>query len=191
MYHRHVVSAKVFQSVDHAIFQALWQWAKRRHPTKGAPCVKARYFHRLGNRHWVFSGKARGPTGKRQAVHLFTAHSLPITRDTKINGEANPYDPKWEPYLEKRLDLKMTTSFKGRKTLRHLWRRQAGRCTHCGEAITPTTGWHSHHKVWRSHGGSDTADNRVLLHPTCHRQVHRALGSTRIPPPVTRGVGKA
>jgi RNA-directed DNA polymerase len=35
MYHRHVVSAKVFQSVDHAIFQALWRWAKRRHPNKG------------------------------------------------------------------------------------------------------------------------------------------------------------
>src|SRR5262249_21504177 len=27
LYHRHVISAKVFQSVDHAIFQALWRWA--------------------------------------------------------------------------------------------------------------------------------------------------------------------
>ena len=35
MYHRHGVSAKVFQSVDHAIFQSLWRWAKRRHPNKG------------------------------------------------------------------------------------------------------------------------------------------------------------
>jgi RNA-directed DNA polymerase len=36
LYHRHVISAKVFQSVDHAIFQALWRWAKRRH-TKWVP----------------------------------------------------------------------------------------------------------------------------------------------------------
>jgi RNA-directed DNA polymerase len=191
MYHRHVVSAKVFQSVDHAIFQTLWRWAKRRHPHKGVQWVKARYFHTVGERNWVFSGKARGPTGTLRAVHLLTAHSLPIKRHTKIKGEANPYDPTWELYLEERLALKMAASFKGRRALLHLWRRQEGHCAHCGEAITPITGWHSHHRVWRSHGGSDTADNRVLLHPTCHRQVHHALGSTRMPPPITRGFGKA
>src|ERR1043166_3839544 len=179
MYHRHAVSAHVFQSVDHAIFQALWRWAKRRHPNKGVRWVKARYFHTIDDRNWVLSGKARGPQGQLQAVHLLTAHSLPITRHTKIHSEANPYDPQWELYLEKRLGLKMATSFKGRKTLLYLWRRQHGRCSHCGEAITTLTGWHSHPKVWRSHGGSDTADNQVLLHPTCHRQVHHSLGSTR------------
>ena len=96
MYHRHAVSAHVFQSVDHAIFQALWRWAKRRHPNKGVRWVKARYFHTIDNRNWVLSGKARGPKGQLQAVHLFTAHSLPITRHTKIHSEANPYDPQWE-----------------------------------------------------------------------------------------------
>lgn len=191
MYHRHVVSAKVFQSVDHAIFQALWRWAKRRHPNKGVRWVKARYFHPIGERKWVFSGEVRGPKGKLQAVHLFTAHRLPIKRHTKINGKANPYDPQWERYLEKRLALKMAASFKGRRVLLHLWRRQEGRCAHCGEAITPMTGWHSHHKVWRSHGGSDTAENRVLLHPTCHYQIHHAPGSSCRPRPVTRAFGKA
>jgi RNA-directed DNA polymerase len=191
MYHRYAVSAKVFQSVDHAIFQALWRWAKRRHPHKGVQWVKARYFHPIGARNWVFSGKVRGPKGQLEAVHLFTAHSLPITRHTKINGEANPYDPQWELYLEKRLALKMAASFKGRRSLLHLWRRQEGHCAHCGEAITPITGWHSHHKVWRSHGGSDTADNRVLLHPTCHYQVHHAPGSMCRPRPVIRAFRKA
>jgi RNA-directed DNA polymerase len=191
MSHRHVVSAKVFQSVDHAIFQALWRWATRRHSNKGGRWVKARYFHPIGGCHWVFSGQARGPTGKLQAVHLFPAHSLPLKRHTKINGEANPYDPQWELYLEQRLALKMTASLTGRRSLLHLWRRPGGRCSHCGEAMPTPTGWHSHHKVWRSHGGSDTADNRVLLHPTCHRQVHHTLGSPRMSPSVTRGFGKA
>jgi RNA-directed DNA polymerase len=191
MYHRHAVSAKVFQSVDHAIFQALWRWAKRRHPPKGVQGVKARYFHPIGERNGVFAGKARGPTGQLQAVHLLTAHSLPLTRHTKITGEANPSDPPWELYREPRLALQMAASFKGRRAVLHLWRRQGGHCAHCGEAITPITGWHSHHKGWRSHGGSDTADNRVLRHPTCHRQVHHTLGSTRRPPLVTRGFGKA
>lgn len=30
----------------------------------------------------------------------------------------------------------------------------------------------SHHIRWRSLGGSDTLDNRVLLHPNCQRQLH-------------------
>jgi RNA-directed DNA polymerase len=191
MYHRHAVSATAFQSVEHAIFQTLWRGAKRRHPNTGVQWVKARYFHTVGERHWVFSGKARGPNGKLRAVPLFTAHSVSIQRHTKIKGEANPDDPQWEPYVEKRLALKMAASLKGRRTLLALWRRQGGRCPHGGEAMTALTGWHSHHRVWRAHGGSDTADNRVLLHPTCHRHVHHALGSTCMPPPVTRGFGKA
>src|SRR5919106_5588849 len=107
MYHRHVVSAKVFQSVDHAIFQALWRWAKRRHPNKGVRWVKARYFATTGDRHWVFSGEVRGPNGHPEIVRLFSAHRLPITRHTKIASQVHPYDPQWELYLEKRLSRTM------------------------------------------------------------------------------------
>ncbi|MDQ5853667.1 MAG: hypothetical protein M3380_16685 [Chloroflexota bacterium] len=28
--------------------------------------------------------------------------------------------------------------------------------------------------MWRCHGGPETAENRVLLHPTCHSKVHRS-----------------
>jgi RNA-directed DNA polymerase len=30
-YHRHVVSKRIFGRVDYAIFNHLWQWARRRH----------------------------------------------------------------------------------------------------------------------------------------------------------------
>ena len=60
-YHRHVVSAKVFQSVDHAIFQSLWRWVKRRHSNKGVRWVKARYFHhRRHSTLGVCGGSSRG-----------------------------------------------------------------------------------------------------------------------------------
>jgi RNA-directed DNA polymerase len=39
--------------------------------------------------------------------------------------------------------------------------------------LTLEEGWHVHHLLWRSRGGADTVDNLVLLHPNCHRQVHR------------------
>jgi RNA-directed DNA polymerase len=191
LYHRHVISAKVFQSLDHAIFQALWRWAKRRHQNKGDRWVKARYFTTLGPRHWVFSGTVRGPAGQRQAVHLFAAHSLSISRHIKIAGGANPYDPGWETYLEQRLDRAMATSLRGQGRVRTLWQRQQGRCPGCDEMITPDTGWHSHHKVWRSRGGSNAIDNLVLLHPTCHLQVHHTGDSLCVPHPVTGVFAKA
>ena len=93
-------------------------------------------------------------------------------RHRKIKGEANPYDPQWEIYFEERLGLKMLDTLQGRRQLRRLWIEQDGLCPVCQQKITELTGWHNHHIMWRSHGGTDTIDNRVLLHPTCHRQVH-------------------
>jgi RNA-directed DNA polymerase len=121
MDHRQAVSANAFQSVDHAIFQAPGRWAQRRHPHKGVQGVKARYWHTVGERHWVFSGKARGQKGSLRVVHLCTAHSVPSQRHTKINGEATPDDPQWEPYCETRLALKMAASLKGRRPWLTLW----------------------------------------------------------------------
>src|SRR5262245_17894018 len=176
-YHRHVVSAKVFQSVDHAIFQALWRWAKRRHSNKGVRWIKARYFTTVGTQHWVFAGEVQGPAGQRQAVQLFKAHSLPISRHPKIANEANPYDPRWELYFEQRLVAKMAATLKGRNFLRTLWPQQKGQGPYCGEVITPATGWHNHHKLSRLRGGTDARANHVLLHPNCHRSVHHASDS--------------
>jgi RNA-directed DNA polymerase len=97
---------------------------------------------------------------------------VPIKRHIKIKAQANPYDPTWEVYFEKRLDRKTVKELKGKGTLLYLWRKQKGNCPACNQKITKQTGWHSHHLVWRTHGGGDEADNRVLLHPNCHRQVH-------------------
>ena len=33
-YHRHIVAKETFSFIDHEIWKALWQWAKRRHPDK-------------------------------------------------------------------------------------------------------------------------------------------------------------
>jgi RNA-directed DNA polymerase len=43
-YHRHGASKSTFIKADHAIFKALWGWAKRRHPTKSRRWVARRYF---------------------------------------------------------------------------------------------------------------------------------------------------
>ena len=111
--------------------------------------------------------------------------NVAIHRHVKIKGQANPYDPTWEMYFEARLGVKMSATLKGRRQLLYLWKEQNGRCPVCNEKITELTGWHNHHKIWRSHGGSDGVDNRVLLHPTCHMQVHHPHGFHGAPHPVT------
>ena len=171
-YHRHVASKRTFSRVDHAIFRALWQWAKRRHPKKSRQWIKDRYFETIDQRHWVFHGTVAGREEVIQPVWLLAASSVPIQRHTKVKGEANPYDPAWEPYFEERLGVKMAGTLVGRWTLRLLWKEQGGICPVCNQKITTVTGWHNHHIVWRTHGGKDTLENRVLVHPNCHQQIH-------------------
>ncbi|PAU51985.1 group II intron reverse transcriptase/maturase [Pseudomonas sp. PIC25] len=101
MYHRHVVAAKRFAWIDHRIWQVLWRWAVRRHPMKSAHWVKQRYFRTVGQRHWVFASKEK-TRGMNQPVWLFAAASVPIVRHIKIRSAANPFDPAWTFYLERR-----------------------------------------------------------------------------------------
>jgi RNA-directed DNA polymerase len=171
-YHRHAASKQTFVKVDNAVFQALWRWAVRRHPKKPLRWVKDKYFPSEQGRNWVFRGEIVGQRKHPQTVRLVKAADVPIKRHHKIKGEANPYDPAWEPYFEERLGVKLEDKLGGKRRLLTLWKEQEGICPVCRDTITELTGWHAHHLVWRCHGGSDRRDNQVLLHPTCHAQVH-------------------
>jgi len=105
MYHRHVVSKSRFSSIDTQIWQLLWKWAMRRHPTKGAGWVRQKYFHAEGDRNWVFAAEAK-VNGSTQRLRLFRALTIPIVRHVKIRGTANPFDPAWEPYFDQRRTAK-------------------------------------------------------------------------------------
>src|SRR5229473_3073933 len=186
-YHQHVVSKETFHSVDDAIYQMIRCWAKRRHPQKSDEWIAKKYFTSVGGNNWVFFGEVDG-----QTRYLADAAHVAIKRHVKVRGEANPYDPAWESYYERRLDVHMAANLKGKRWLLHLWKEQNGLCPMCNQKITRITGWHSHHILWRSKGGPDTKENRVLLHPTCHQQVHsQGLSVTKPPPPTKRGVRKA
>jgi len=171
-FHRHGVSKRTFSKVDHAIFEAVWRWALRRHPKKNRHWVKRRYFLSEGGRNWVFYGILEDKAGKPFKIRLRRAADTPIRRHIKIKGKANPYDPQWEAYFEARLAAKMAYTLEGKKHAQYLWKEQDGNCLVCGQKITETTGWNIHHVVWLAKGGSDTPQNRVLLHPNCHKQVH-------------------
>lgn len=162
-YHRTMMASRTFAVMDHRIFWALWRWAKRRHPNKGARWVRRRYFRTSGQRQWVFTDGAST---------LMWLASFTKRRHIKIRSDANPYDPADEGYFDTVLQRRMLATLAGRRKLHWLWSRQQGVCPRCRGKITKTTGWHIHHRIWRSLGGSNRMDNLELLHPTCHAQLH-------------------
>jgi RNA-directed DNA polymerase len=190
-YHRHAASKETFRKVDSLIFRKMWQWCVRRHPNKSKSWVKAKYFCSQGDDRWAFFGEIITKVGVRRKEFLLKMVRTPIRRHIKIKGAANPYDPEWETYFERRLDVQMEASLKGKRHLLFLWKEQDGLCPVCNQKITKLTGWHSHHVRWRSKGGTDTAENRVLLHPTCHHQVHFGNAQVEKPRPVIRTLQKA
>jgi RNA-directed DNA polymerase len=188
--HQHGASKRTCAKGDHQIFTLLWPWARRRHPRTSRHWIRDKYFRAEDGNNWVCFGHVTHPQGTQQDVRLCRASSVPMRRHTKMKGEANPYDPQWEPYFAARLGVRMAHNRRGRRHLIRLGKAQDGRCAVCQQRITPWTGWHRPHLVWRTHGGSDRIENRVLLHPNCHAQVH-SHGLTVVKPRPPRGVRKA
>ena len=172
-YHRVVVAKRTFTAIDHWIWRKTWRWARRKHPKKTAGWVKEKYFRTDGSRSWVFAARTKDRRGKDRIWRLEQASATKIiTHYVKVRGEANPFDPAWSDYFEIRLGLKMKDALRGRRKLLHLWMRQNGECPRCHQKITKRTSWHLHHIVRKIDGGSDETTNLMLLHPTCHRQMH-------------------
>src|SRR5262245_8377965 len=178
MYHRHACSKRTFGYVDYRIFRMLWRWCRRRHRQKSARWIKEKYFKRFGNRDWVFTGTIRDGRGKTHPICLMEAGRVRIRRHVKIRGEANPYDPEWEPYFEERLFQRMQATLAGREQIAYLWRGQGGRCGGCGQLLQEEEEWQIHHRVRRVDGGEDGLDNLELLHANCHRQIHSRESGT-------------
>jgi len=101
-YHRHVVSKTIFGKVAYQTVNIIWRWAVRRHPRKSRKWVKQKYFRTVGGRNWVFFGQIEGRDNQPRLINLFDVASVPIKRHIKIRNTANPYDPQWRDYFEKR-----------------------------------------------------------------------------------------
>jgi RNA-directed DNA polymerase len=181
LFHRSTVAKEIFKDVDSRIFCELKRWMKRRHPSKSLSWCYTKYFTRIGSRNYVLQGTYLDRRGKPHTIRLIKAADVPIKRHVKIKAIANPYDPEWEPYFEERSALQMKDSLIGYDKLLKLWFRQDGICPQCDHKITRETGWHLHHQVWVVNGGDDSLGNLVLMHPTCHQQLHAQINRANYP----------
>jgi RNA-directed DNA polymerase len=99
-YHRYVCSAKAFWNADRAIHYQLLRWAKRTHPNKSYGWLKQKYFSSQGR--FGFYAHKRTSTGESKVLRLHSPRHTVIERHIKVRGEANPYDPVYTEYFERR-----------------------------------------------------------------------------------------
>jgi RNA-directed DNA polymerase len=171
-YHSHAVAKKTFARLESLLYWRLWAWAKRRHPTKSARWIRRKYWRTVSGRHWVFAADVATPDGGNAVMELYSLSATPIERHRKIKGAYHPYDPSWEMYGETLRQERMLKNMRYRKEWCKLYADQRGLCGLCGYEMDMDTGWHDHHIEYRVDGGSNALNNRVLVHPTCHQQIH-------------------
>ncbi len=101
-YFCHLVSSRVFAKVDTAIFDAMVRWMRRRHPGKGLPWLRSRYFRSSGSRNWTITDPTWKADGSVIHSDLFQAGSLPIRRHVKVRAAASAFDPDFQDYFLQR-----------------------------------------------------------------------------------------
>lgn len=170
-YYRHVVSKRTFARLRSETFRMIWRWCKRRHPMKSIKWIKCSYFKSVEKSNWEFFGDIMS-RGKIKETILFNPQKVQIKRHVKVKAEANVYDPKWKNYFEQRDGYFMKYQLKEKQHLLFLWNKQKGVCPICKQGITIESKWQNHHVIHKAQGGNDTSENRMLLHETCHQQVH-------------------
>ena len=172
LYHQSVVAKQAYSRMDYRVFLKLWRWAKRRHPNKSLEWIRKKYYQTQSEQNWVFATTLMDESGAKRDVGLYSLASTPIERHKKVSGEYNPFDPSMEEMGEKLRMERMLKKLKYREQILRLFQSQKGLCVLCNQPITKETGWHDHHIIYRSQGGGDSLNNRVLLHPICHQQLH-------------------
>ena len=172
-YYKHSVASDIFQNCDHLIFQKIWSWCNRRHSAnKGRQWVKQKYFQKIGNRDWCFTWKENENEDKNYLT-LKHLSNINITRNVKIHGSANPFDPTWKYYFEKRETYKMLQTLKGKTILLKLWEKQKRTCPICGNKIDRELPWGTTKSIVNNKAIHE------LVHDGCRRSVYLKKRASR------------
>ena len=159
-YFRHGASKAIFYKMSHRLFEMLWRWARRRHRNKPNTWIRWKYFRA----DWAFHA---------EGAALLRHGQVPVTRFVKVTGKHSPIDPDLREYWKKRRQ-KRRECLTFREVDRLLHRRQEYRCGMCGVNFEERDLIDVHHIHERAKGGSDDAENLMLVHRWCHRAYHGA-----------------
>jgi RNA-directed DNA polymerase len=172
-YYRHGVSKKMFRYVDHHVWKALWQWARKRHPRKGKKWIAEKYFMPPKGKRWTFYTRVANRNGHKSLLRLVQLSDIPIERHIKVRGTVSPDDPELTDYWKKR-QTRYGKAYWGKGSkLRQVAENQAWRCPVCSEHLHNGEELQTHHRKQVQEGGSNQAENLIHLHRVCHQQLHQ------------------
>ena len=163
-YNKGVVSKKIFSGCDYTQFQQLRRWVKRRHPNKSANWRSNKYWHKEGNRKWVFAALTENRQGEKYLYKLRQHSETHIQRHVKVRGTASPYDGNliyWAQRLKDQHPLMKQDEVK-------LLREQKGMCPKCGLYFRDGDHLEVDHVLPTAMGGKDTLGNKMVYHRHCH-----------------------
>jgi RNA-directed DNA polymerase len=156
-YYSAVVSKRVFNVLDHRLFEKLRRWAFFRHPRKGRQWVIRRYWRVDSGNGWIFEAK--------DGLTLNQHSNVPISRHAKVQGEASPFDGNWSYWAARRGQYPGIP-----RRLASLLKKQQGRCEACGLY------WRPEDLIEIHHLDGDHDNNRYVnlaaVHRHCHDQIH-------------------
>jgi RNA-directed DNA polymerase len=158
-YYRTVPSSKTFYRLDFMVYQKLRAWANRRHPNKPRTWVSNKYWHTIGDDHWVFATREEDKNPLRLLKHGQTK----IIDHAKVKGESSPYNGNlvyWSTRMGNNPEMP--------KRVSKLLKQQKGKCAHCGLFFREEDVMEVDHKIPKSQGGKDSYNNWQLLHRHCH-----------------------
>jgi RNA-directed DNA polymerase len=99
-YYRNGASKQTFGKLDYYVYKRIRRWMQRRHPNKSMKWKWRKYYSATPS--GAFSVRLETKEGKSRVLSLYRTVSTKIERHIKVRGDANPYDPKYTQYFEKR-----------------------------------------------------------------------------------------
>jgi RNA-directed DNA polymerase len=151
-------TAGEFDRLDKITYLQLRRWAKRQ--TGSISEGHQKYWHTIGNNHWVFT--TRPDSNGLKLLNHIEFHSS-VNDYVKVRGDKSPYDGDiiyWSLRLSNHPDLPTTK--------RNLLKQQKGKCMGCGLNFIEGDLLEIDHIKPISCGGKKEWKNLQLLHRHCH-----------------------
>lgn len=164
-YYRFSNSNKFFRSLDHFHYNQSIRYAKRTHSNKGIKWINNRYFTSSNKDNWTFYDRYSN-------VKLLKFRQWKIETYVPIRRNHLYDDPEFRSYFKDRQKHNLKIRFKSSKSLTFLLSTQMCLCPYCEEILSEDD-YHTHHIIPKSKGGPDKYENLILMHATCHRDLHR------------------
>jgi RNA-directed DNA polymerase len=179
-YHRVVVAARVFDGLDHWMYERASKWARNSHRNKSSSWILHQYWDPTNPEpaeRWTFRHRASG-------TFLQKFRWMYIKRHVLVRGTASPDDSRLKDYWRGRMARKAAMLSPSRKKLSQ---RQDHVCPRCGDSLFNGEDIHAHHVQPQGKSGPNTYENLRLEHLYCHQQEHRSNRENKRGLPEQRG----